>query len=186
MPFLKEFKSFPILTTSRLILRNFRVEDGEAYMRMNVDPDVQRYMGQVKHPITPDEMRRWVANMNGHYFSKAKITICWAMETQAKEFLGRIELAHFVRRSMADLSYHSDKRFWNNGYMTEAIGAVLKFAWERLELHRIQATVHPENVASLRVLTKNGFRQEGLLQKENFGNEFRDTIIMAVLREDLL
>lgn len=185
MPFLKEFKMFPILTTPRLRLRNFRLEDGAAYIHTNVDPDVQRYMGQIKHPVTQDEIKRWVANMNGHYFSKAKISICWAIETLANDFLGRVELAHFVRRSMADLSYQIDKEYWNKGYMTEAVSAVLRFAWDRLELHRVQATVHPENIASLRVLTKNGFRQEGLLRQGNFGNEFRDTVIMAVLREDV-
>lgn len=184
MAYLDEFKTFPILHTPRLTLRNFRPEDGEAYLRINCDPDVQRFMGQPKLPSTPDDVQRWIANMNGHYYQKAKATICWAIETHEQQLVGRIELANFVRRSMAELAYHTDKAFWNRGFMTEAISAVLDFAFHRLGLHRIQATVHPDNVASLKVLKRHGFREEGLLRQGNFGNEFRDHFLLAILRDD--
>ncbi len=58
------------------------------------------------------------------------------------------------------------------------------FAFQRLGLHRVQASVVPENSASVAVLKKNGFQEEGLLRQGNFGNEFRDTLILAILRDD--
>lgn len=69
--------------------------------------------------------------------------------------------------------------------MTESIQAVVQFAFERLELDRIQAHVLTENLASPKVLTKNGFKQEGLLRNYCFGNEVRkDTVLLSIIKED--
>lgn len=63
------------------------------------------------------------------------------------------------------LSYKLDQTHLNRGYMTEAIEAVVSFAFTELLLHRIEANVMPRNGASLRVLEKCGFASEGLSPK---------------------
>ncbi|MDE7245690.1 MAG: GNAT family N-acetyltransferase [Oscillospiraceae bacterium] len=61
----------------------------------------------------------------------------------------------------AFLGYKLDERFLNRGYMTEAVGMLVRYAFEDLHLHRIEANVMPKNKASLRVLEKNCFINEG-------------------------
>jgi ribosomal-protein-alanine N-acetyltransferase len=59
------------------------------------------------------------------------------------------------------LGYAMAERCNGRGWMSEAVGLVLGVAFTRLQLHRVQANAMPRNMASLRVLEKNGFRREG-------------------------
>jgi [ribosomal protein S5]-alanine N-acetyltransferase len=63
------------------------------------------------------------------------------------------------------LSYKMDCDHLNKGYMTQAVGAVVRFAFDSLRLHRIEANIMPRNKPSRRVLEKCGFREEGISEK---------------------
>jgi ribosomal-protein-alanine N-acetyltransferase len=79
------------------------------------------------------------------------------------ELVGRIALSQVVRGVFqnAYLGYSIGERWNGQGFATEAVGLVLAFAFDELGLHRVQAAVMPRNAASIRVLEKNGFREEG-------------------------
>lgn len=62
----------------------------------------------------------------------------------------------------AFLGYKLDKEYLNRGYMSMSVAMLIKYAFEELGLHRIEANVMPKNKASLRVLEKNGFVNEGI------------------------
>lgn len=69
--------------------------------------------------------------------------------------------------------------------MTEALRVVIDFAFRQLGQHRIQAEVFPENTASLRVLDKLGFQEEGLLRQHLYHQgtkEFNDVKLLAKLK----
>jgi ribosomal-protein-alanine N-acetyltransferase len=77
--------------------------------------------------------------------------------------LGGISLTN-VRRGVAETSsigYWIGEKFARQGYMSEGLGLALKFAFERLRLHRLEAACLPHNAASRGVLMKAGFREEG-------------------------
>lgn len=80
------------------------------------------------------------------------------------KIIGIIGLNNVVWGSFcsAFLGYKLDKDFVNKGYMSVAVKMLTKFAFEELGLHRIEANVMPENKASLRVLEKNHFINEGI------------------------
>ena len=178
------FKSIPVLETERLILRGFTYDDIEKYLRFFSDPDVQKYLGDLAIPKDSKSARQWVDNMNGRCL-KSKLVITWCIELKSKkEVVGRIDLGGFIRKSMADIAYYLSKEYWNKGIMSEAVEEVVKFGFEQLGLHRIQTTVLPENIYSLRILKKNGFREEGLLRKYNHGRIFVDTLMLSLLKED--
>ncbi len=62
----------------------------------------------------------------------------------------------------AFLGYKLDAAYLNRGYMTAAVGMVVRYAFAEAGLHRVEANVMPRNRPSLRVLEKNGFINEGL------------------------
>jgi ribosomal-protein-alanine N-acetyltransferase len=62
------------------------------------------------------------------------------------------------------------------------VAAVTAFGLDELGLCRIQATVLPENAASLRVLVKSGYEREGLLRNYPFGKEIHDAFMLSVIR----
>lgn len=71
---------------------------------------------------------------------------------------------------------------WGRGVMKELMPALLRFGFEEMKLHRIEARVDPENTASIRVLTRAGFQQEGVLRDTIAdGESFRSTVVFSLL-----
>ncbi|WP_138752091.1 GNAT family N-acetyltransferase [Paenibacillus sinopodophylli] len=101
--------------------------------------------------------------------------------------IGRIELSGIARGPFqnANLGYFMDQAHNGRGYMSEAIALVLQYAFLVLRLHRIQAGVMPRNFPSIRVLTKAGFRYEGLAKKYlQINGIWEDHALYAITVED--
>jgi ribosomal-protein-alanine N-acetyltransferase len=101
--------------------------------------------------------------------------------------LGAINLSN-VRRGIVQagtLGYWMGASFTGQGYMTEALQCMLRYAFDRLELHRVEAACLPHNTASEALLRKGGFRLEGHARKYlRIDGKWQDHLIFAILRED--
>lgn len=103
------------------------------------------------------------------------------------ELAGRIALTGIARGPFqnANLGYFIGREHQGKGYMTEAVRLCVRYAFEELGLHRVQAGVMPRNVPSLRVLEKAGFRREGLALKYlRINGVWEDHVLFAKTRED--
>lgn len=80
------------------------------------------------------------------------------------KIIGAIGLNNIVRGAFqsAFLGYKLDADYCGRGYMTQAVSLVVSYGFETLKLHRIEGNVMPRNLASIRVLEKNGFCKEGI------------------------
>lgn len=102
-------------------------------------------------------------------------------------FIGKIALNGVMRGAMhgAYLGYWMDVDHQGKGYVTEAIGAVLDFAFGAASLHRVQAAIMPRNARSLRVIEKLGFRREGYAERYlQIAGKWEDHILFARTREE--
>ncbi|WP_244163222.1 GNAT family N-acetyltransferase [Paenibacillus pectinilyticus] len=83
------------------------------------------------------------------------------------QIIGSIALSNIVRGAFQSchLGYRLDGEFLNRGLMTEGIQAVIVYAFDELKLHRIEANIMPRNAASMKVVKKLGFYDEGLALK---------------------
>lgn len=82
----------------------------------------------------------------------------------------------------ANIGYELDRRYWGQGYATEAARAILHFGFETLGLRRIWAQTIAENVGSARVLEKIGMQLEGRLREKEFiKGQWRDHLLYAIL-----
>lgn len=107
---------------------------------------------------------------------------------QPDQIIGAIGLNNVVRGAFcsAFLGYKLDKAFINNGYMSMAVEMLVKYAFEELRLHRIEANVMPKNTASLRVLEKNSFINEGISRYYlNINGIWEDHIHMVRINYDM-
>jgi ribosomal-protein-alanine N-acetyltransferase len=107
--------------------------------------------------------------------------------SETDEIVGQITLSQIFRRSFqnAYLGYQLFSGYTGNGYMTEAVGAVLKKAFKELELHRVEANVQPGNKPSIAVLKRNGFTKEGFSRRYlKIGGRWRDHERWAIIKED--
>jgi len=101
---------------------------------------------------------------------------------QPDKIIGMIGLSNVVWGPFcsAFLGYKLDESFTNNGYMSMAVEMLVKYAFEELHLHRIEANVMPKNTASLRVLEKNSFINEGISKYYlNINGHWEDHIHMV-------
>lgn len=108
------------------------------------------------------------------------------LRTPQGEIIGAIGLNNVVWGAFqsAHLGYKLDKDYENRGYMTRAVAMVTKFAFEELNLHRIEANVMPRNKASLGVLEKNGYENEGLSRAYlNINGRWEDHIHMVKIND---
>ncbi|MFA0815577.1 MAG: GNAT family N-acetyltransferase [Anaerofustis sp.] len=109
----------------------------------------------------------------------------WFAEKQKPDHLiGSVGLSNIVREPFQScfLSYRGDKDSLCAGYVTEAVDFIVAYAFNELNLHRIEANIMPRNAASLRVAEKLGFRSEGLSRSYlRIGNKWEDHIHMVIL-----
>lgn len=116
--------------------------------------------------------------------SNESFLIC---RTEDDAIVGQINLSQIFRKAFqnAYLGYQLFNGYTGSGYMTEAVELVLKFAFEKLKLHRIEANVQPNNKPSIAVLQRNGFTKEGFSKRYlKINRKWRDHERWAIIRED--
>ncbi len=112
----------------------------------------------------------------------------YALGIFAPELVGRVALNEVVRGVFGNayLGYFVDEAVNGRGYATEAVRRTVRFAFDELRLHRVQAAVVPRNAGSVRVLEKAGFREEGYAERYLCINgAWEDHRIFAITREEV-
>ena len=103
--------------------------------------------------------------------------------------IGTVSFRNIVKPiySACQVGYKMDKAFTGKGYCTEALRAGIDIIYSNLEIHRMEAFVLPENIASITILEKLGFKREGLLRdKIIIKGQGRDHYLYGLLREEFI
>ena len=144
----------PKITTERLVLRAFTHKDALTLFDILQVEGVLRYFPD---PIPPSRERverfieRQLAHWEEHGFG------WWAVVPQGgEELIGWNGLQFIPETDEIELGYLLSKPFWGQGLAVEGGQAALEFGFETLGLERIIGLVHPDNIASQRVLEKLG------------------------------
>lgn len=104
------------------------------------------------------------------------------------EFAGQLTVGNVVRGALrsAWIGYWLMERLAGGGAATAAVALAVDHCFTQVGLHRLEATVRPENAASLRVLEKSGFRHEGLFERYlDVAGGWRDHYVYALTAEDI-
>ena len=185
MQAMSAFAGLPI-ETPRLRLRAARPEDAATLLEIYGDPRVMRYWSSA--PWTEmAQAHAFIERENSGLESGAHLGLVIERIEDAR-VLGRCTLYDIHRENRrADIGYSLAASAWGQGYMDEALRALLRYGFERLELHRVEGDVDPRNAASLRVLERLGFQQEGLLRERWIvGGEVQDSAMYGLLRREWL
>ena len=116
--------------------------------------------------------------------SNENFLIC---RTDDNAIIGTLNFSQIFRGSFqnAYLGYQLFAGYTGNGYMTEAVAIALRYAFNDLGLHRIEANVQPVNKASVAVLLRSGFTKEGFSKRYlKINGRWRDHERWAILKED--
>lgn len=174
----------PTLTTARLRLRPVTDHDADALYAMHSSPLVLRYWDS---PPWTDPARAEAFVARSRQLAEDGVGVRLVVDRGTSDtFLGWCSLSRWVPayRSAA-LGYCLDEAAWGHGYATEAAGAVLGWAFETLDLNRVQAETDTRNIASARVLEKLGFVREGTLREDCVvDGDVSDSWVYGLLRRE--
>jgi ribosomal-protein-alanine N-acetyltransferase len=161
-----------VLKTSRLSLRRMSVDDSEFILTLLNEPSFLRHIGDKGVRTQADACRYImtgpVASYERHGFGLLVVEL-----KDTGEPIGMCGLLKRESLSDADLGFAFLARFWSKGYAFESASAVLAWARRALGLGRILAVVSPDNVASISLLSKLGFRFERTTRLSEEGPEVR-------------
>ncbi len=176
----KQPLSHPILMTPRLRLRQFREDDVEAMHGCFTNVESMRYWNTPLHTKsieTERAVQRFIDCTPSYYRF-------WAVADKTTDrCLGLVNYHDgHIRNKRVAIGYIVDPAHWRQGVATEAVSAMIRFCFQDLGLHRLQAFIHPDNAPSLKLIEKLGFRREGLLRENlRVSDEWRDDLLYARL-----
>lgn len=168
-----------VIISQRIMLRPFDVNDVDDMFEYASDDDVTEYLNWTSCTNYDDI----IEVLNRYHLSKPGV---WAIELiEEKKCIGCIDLRIIPEHQKASFGYVLNKKYWNNGYMTEAVLAVINFAFNELNLNRIEATYYVGNEGSGKVMKKCNMKYEGIgVQEVCIKNVFRDVVHYALLRSE--
>ena len=174
----------PELAADRVSLRMLRDEDVPALFEIFGDAEAMKYWSW---PAFTDvsEARRLLEDIRG--YAAAGTLFQWGIARNddgaviGTTTLFQIDRAH--RRG--EIGFALARAAWGKGYASEAVSRLIRYAFEELDLHRLEADPDPENDASIRVLERQGFKREGLLRERYILNgQAMDAAYYGLLRRE--
>lgn len=145
-----------LLETPRLYLREFLLEDDHSMYELNADPLVIQYTGDAAFP-SPAAARRFLARYQRETYRRYGMGRLAVLRREDDSWLGWCGLKYHPDAGKVDLGFRFFRRYWGNGYATEAGRACLEYGFRQLRLEVIVAHALKVNLASIRVLEKLGF-----------------------------
>jgi RimJ/RimL family protein N-acetyltransferase len=147
------------------------------------DPQVKENL-LMRYPVSRYQEEKWIENALDDDGQKNKV---FALETKEGVYLGGIGLHRidWENRNAEAGIVIGKKEHWNKGYGTDAMMAILDFAFNQMNLHRVYLRVFEYNQRGVRSYQKCGFKKEGALREDRYiRGEYRDTILMGILRDE--
>jgi [ribosomal protein S5]-alanine N-acetyltransferase len=173
------------LYTARLLLREFQSDDWPAVLAYQIDPRYLRYYAWAGR--TAADVQRFVQMFIDQQHEEPRTRYQLALcRRESGDLIGNFGIRRPAAWSHdAEIGYELSPDHWGHGYATEAVGAILRFGFEDLGLHRIAAWTVADNAASARVLAKVGFTLEGRLRdRESFKGRYWDVLVFGILAEE--
>jgi [ribosomal protein S5]-alanine N-acetyltransferase len=162
-------------------LRLPEAEDCQEFINLN-RASIDFYKGLASPMLNPEPFATYVERCKQDDYKG--FLIC---KRQDDTIIGSVNLSQIVRGSFqsAYLGYQVGAPFAGQGYMTQAIQLVLRYAFDTMKLHRLEANIQPGNQASIALVKRAGFTQEGYSRRYlKIGGRWRDHERWAIVAED--
>jgi [ribosomal protein S5]-alanine N-acetyltransferase len=165
----------------RIYLRFLEAADSEEFIALN-RASRSFHRGLASPPVRADQFEALLERC------RRPDMICFLMcRVDDGAIVGSINLSQIFRGGFqsAYLGYHVGAKFARHGYMSEALWLVLKYSFEKLRLHRLEANIQPANYASIALVKRAGFVREGFSRRYlKICGRWRDHERWAIIAED--
>ncbi len=165
-------------------LRPVQEGDFHRYCTWLSDAEILRsYMGTISNlsNLHLKELFQWISQSPPNHFEFA------IEELESNKHIGNCMLRNIdwrVRNSLIGL-YIGDKKYWGKGLGSDALRSLFAYGFDELNLNRISSTIFSNNLRSIKMCLKCGFKEEGTLRESQFTNgRYVDELLVAILRSD--
>lgn len=173
---------FPELKTDRLVLRELLLSDTLDIYQIFASNEVT-YHYDLETFSEVDQARELVERQSKRFEHGEGIR--WGIAQKSDNIIVGTCGYRFSANSQGEIGYDLAFPYWRRGIMSEALTAMFDFGFETLKLHRIQALVMVNNVASAKLLSKLGFHEEGILREYAFfKGQYHDLRCFSLLSSD--
>ena len=180
----KIFETFPELESERLLFREIKLSDAKELFLIRSNDKVMKFM-DTKRLESLEDSEKLIRSINESFKNKSGIN--WAIiEKSSNKMVGYFGFWRIIpEHCRAEIGYALNPKYWENGFMTETLKTLIKFGFDKINFHSIEANVNPGNISSIKLLEKIGFKKEAYF-KENFlfNGKFLDSIIYSLLEKD--
>jgi ribosomal-protein-alanine N-acetyltransferase len=172
----------PFIEGERIYLRGVCLSDAdENYYRWMNDDKVTQYLESRFYPHSVESIASYISQVN-----ESSDSVFLAVVAKEKNVhIGNIKIGsiNWIHR-YADVGIMiGEKAYWGQGLATEAIKLVVDYAFNKLNLRRLEAGCYANNLASIRAFQKAGFTEEGRLKQRYFWNgEYVDRVCLGIIR----
>ena len=149
---------FPV-ETKNLIIKKTVVEDVDLLLKMDKQEETQRFLGGIKD----NTREEWIRFLEKRVSSNERCSFTIFLKSNIP--IGLCELK--IIDNYAELSYIFDYDYCNKGYCTEACKKIIEVAFDEMKLKYIYANVIKDNISSVRVLEKLGFKYQDSIVKDS-------------------
>ncbi len=173
----------PFLVGQLIYLRAIAEDDlrGKYFDWLN-DYEVTRFTESGRFPNTPTAMESYYRSV---ILNAANIALA-VVEKQTDRHIGNVKIGpiNWVHRCAEFGILIGEKDCWGKGYGTEATSLMLRYSFQRLNLHKIVLGVHSGHIGAIRAYERAGFRVEGQLREALFlDGSYCDKVLMGVTAE---
>jgi len=181
----KSTQEFPALTTGRLHLRRVEPRDKMDLHACFGDPEAMRFWNFPASTTVAETERTlgWLSKTTSPYDHLA-----WTIADQSNDqCIGIVNYHHRgARNKRLEIGYIIAPKQQRKGFGTEAVRATVDYCADKLGVHRVEALIHPDNLASIRLVARLGFRCEGgpLIDYWHVGDKYLSVMIYACVFRD--
>ena len=178
------FKLPPPIESPRLLIRIVQEADIAGLMAVNGDDEVTRFLPYATWKSLADG-KAWFERMAAMGAKGGALQFVMVEKASGSVIGTCLLFRHDEGSARAELGYVLGRAHWRQGFMQEALPALIGCAFNDCALRRLEAEVEPDNVASNRLLVSQGFVHEGLLRKRWVSKGVaRDTHIYGLLKDE--
>ncbi len=177
--------NFPELKTRNLSLREIADADAADLLRIHGDAEHMKWFGS--DPLKDIEGAKRLVQMFAQWREEPASGTRWGIQLQnAPGLIGTCGLFRWNRNwRTCVVGYEISPLHQGRGYMKEALAAAISWGFREMQLNRLEAQVHPDNRASLALLARFGFVEEGRLREVGYWAEsHHDLMLYALLRRE--
>lgn len=173
---------FESIRTDRLLIRTLEMKDKEDFFKYRSMPEVYKY--QSLRPKNISEIEEFINRNMAVCLNAANSWLQLAVCLNEGQMIGDMGI-HFLDDDQVEIGYTLSPEYQGNGYAQEAVKAVINYAFIDLKKHRIIASVDPDNIKSIQLLEKIGFRKEAhFIKSFHMNDQWYDDCIFALLEDE--